>query len=144
MAKAFYIGVGGVARKVKQPYIGVNSVARKVKKGYIGVNGVARQFFSGGTPISSLAVGSTLYLNENGSSIPYLVVHQGKPSSIYDDSCNGTYNYKSLLGYERLAYSRAIFKFKEQCDKSRKKLFLFAFSLNFVTSYEIYFISTNL
>ena len=91
MAKEFYIGVGGVARKVKQPYIGVNSVARKVKKGYIGVNGVARQFFSGGTPISSLAVGSTLYLNENGSSIPYLVAHHGKPSSIYDDSCNGTW-----------------------------------------------------
>lgn len=40
-----------------------------------------------------------------------------------DDYCKGTYNYKSLLGYERLAYSRAIFKFKEQCDKSRKKLF---------------------
>ena len=40
-----------------------------------------------------------------------------------DDSCKGTYNYKSLLGYERLAYSRAMFKFKEQCDKSRKKLF---------------------
>ena len=40
-----------------------------------------------------------------------------------DESCNGTYNYKSLLGYERLAYSRAMFKVKEQCDKSRKKLF---------------------
>lgn len=47
MAKAFYVGVGGVARKVKQPYIGVNSVARKVKKGYIGVNGVARCCFAG-------------------------------------------------------------------------------------------------
>lgn len=91
MAKAFYIGVGGVARKVKQPYIGVNSVARKVKKGYIGINGVARQFLSGGIPISSLSIGGTVYLNEDGSPIPYLVVHQGKPSSIYDDSCNGTW-----------------------------------------------------
>ena len=91
MSKTIYVGVNSVARKVKQPYVGVGNVARKVKSGFVGVNGVARQFFSGGTPISSLAIGSTLYLNENGSPIPYLVVHQGKPSSIYDDSCNGTW-----------------------------------------------------
>lgn len=39
----FYIGVDGVARKVKGGYIGVDGVARKIKKGYIGdENGVAR------------------------------------------------------------------------------------------------------
>ena len=48
MTKAMYIGVGGVARKVKKMYIGVDNVARKVKKGYIGVGGVARCFFSSG------------------------------------------------------------------------------------------------
>lgn len=47
MAKAQYIGVNGVARKVKKDYIGVGGVARKVKSGYIGVDGVARKFFSG-------------------------------------------------------------------------------------------------
>lgn len=46
MAKAQFIGVGGVARKVKAQHIGVAGVARKVKAGYIGVGGVARQFFS--------------------------------------------------------------------------------------------------
>lgn len=46
MAKAIYVGVSGVARKVKQPFIGVSNVARKVKSGYIGVGGVARQFFT--------------------------------------------------------------------------------------------------
>ena len=40
MAKRAYIGVGGVARKVKQPFVGVANVARKVKSGYIGVGGV--------------------------------------------------------------------------------------------------------
>ena len=48
MAKGAYIGVGGVARKVKNIYVGVDGVARKVKKGYIGVNGVARLFYSSG------------------------------------------------------------------------------------------------
>ena len=48
MAKGAYIGVGGVAKKVKKAYIGVGGVARKVKKAYIGVGGVARLFWSGG------------------------------------------------------------------------------------------------
>ena len=48
MAKGQYVGVNGVARKVKQPYIGINNVARKVKTAYIGVNNVARECFSGG------------------------------------------------------------------------------------------------
>ena len=46
MAKGAYIGVNGVARKIKKGYIGVNGVARKIKKAYIGVNGVARLFWS--------------------------------------------------------------------------------------------------
>ena len=67
MAKAQYIGVSGVARKVKKNYIGVSAVARKVKKGYIGVGGVARQYFAGETPISSLAVGGTVQVSEGGT-----------------------------------------------------------------------------
>lgn len=43
-----FIGVNGVARKVKNQFIGVNGVARKVKNGFIGVNGVARKCYGGG------------------------------------------------------------------------------------------------
>lgn len=46
MAKGAYVGVGGVARKVKKIYVGVDGVARKVKKAYVGVNGVARLVYS--------------------------------------------------------------------------------------------------
>ena len=45
----------------------------------------------GGTPLSTLAVGSTLSLNVNGTAKDFLVVHQGKPSSLYDDSCDGVW-----------------------------------------------------
>ena len=48
MAKKSYIGVDGVARKIKKWYIGIDSKARKVKKAYIGIGGVARPFMSGG------------------------------------------------------------------------------------------------
>ena len=46
MAKGAYVGVAGVARKIKKGYVGVDSKARKIKKGYVGVGGVARPFFS--------------------------------------------------------------------------------------------------
>ena len=107
MAKAQYIGVGGVARRVKQPYVGVSGVARKVKSGYVGVSGVARQFFQGGVPASSLAVGSSVYLKENGTNVEYLVVHQGNPStSLYDASCNGTWLLRKAI-YKKLVFSRS-------------------------------------
>lgn len=41
--------------------------------------------------ISTLAVGSSVYLNVGGVRKEFLVVHQGKPSSMYDASCNGTW-----------------------------------------------------
>ena len=93
MAKNMYIGVGNVARKVKQPNVGVGNVARKVKSGFIGVDNVARQFFSGGTPLSALAIGTVVKLNESGVAQEYIVVNQGIPgnSSHYDSSCNGTW-----------------------------------------------------
>ena len=43
------------------------------------------------TKLGSMAVGSSVYLKVNGTSKEFLVVHQGKPSSLYDDSCNGTW-----------------------------------------------------
>ena len=41
--------------------------------------------------LSSKAIGSTVKLKVNGSARNFIVVHQGKPSSVYDDSCNGTW-----------------------------------------------------
>lgn len=41
--------------------------------------------------LSTKAVGSTIKLNIDGTAKEFIVVHQGKPSSLYDDSCNGTW-----------------------------------------------------
>lgn len=104
MAKGAYIGVNNVARKIKNGYIGVDNTARKIKKGYIGVSGVARQFFAGGTPMSELAVGSSVYMNVNGTQTEFLIVHQGLPSSAYDSSCNGTWLLmKDIVGNSKWA-----------------------------------------
>nr|DAT48605.1 MAG TPA: hypothetical protein [Caudoviricetes sp.] len=44
-----------------------------------------------GIAASELAVGSAVKLKENGTNVEYLVVHQGLPSSLYDESCDGTW-----------------------------------------------------
>ena len=41
--------------------------------------------------LGSKAVGSIVKLKVNGTAKEFIVVHQGKPSSIYDESCNGTW-----------------------------------------------------
>lgn len=47
--------------------------------------------------LGNVAVGTELYLNEYQSPEPYIVVHQGKPSSMYDDSCTGTWILRKNL-----------------------------------------------
>ena len=42
-------------------------------------------------PISALSVGSSVYCNVGGVKTEFIVVNQGKPSDMYDDSCNGTW-----------------------------------------------------
>lgn len=105
MAKSMYIGVNDKARKVKNVYVGVSAVARKVKSGYVGVSGVARQFWSSGTPLSSLAVGTTVYMKVNGVSKAFIVVNQGRPSSVYDSSCNGTWLLMKDIYESRIFYN---------------------------------------
>lgn len=57
MAANPYIGVGGVARKVKGQFVGIGGVARKVKQGFIGVGGVARKFYAGEKTVTVTASG---------------------------------------------------------------------------------------
>ncbi len=41
--------------------------------------------------LGSKAVGSIVKLKVNGTATEFIVVHQGKPSSMYDESCTGTW-----------------------------------------------------
>jgi hypothetical protein len=89
---ALYDPVDGVYRKVAKMYDPVSGVYRNVTKAFDPVAGVYRQYFSGGTPVGSLAVGDSVWLNVNGVQKEFLVVHQGNPDSAqYDASCDGTW-----------------------------------------------------
>ncbi len=42
------------------------------------------------TALSALAVGSTVTLKVNGTAKNFTVIHQGRPSTLYDENCDGT------------------------------------------------------
>lgn len=62
--------------------------------------------------ISTLAVGSSVYLNVGGVRTEFLVVHQGLPSSMYDASCNGTWLLMKDCYEERVWSSSNINKYE--------------------------------
>lgn len=89
-----YVGVRSVAKKIDKLYVGDGAgTARAVQKAYVGdPRGVAKLWYQLGTPLGSLAVGSVVYFAVGGVRTPWLVVHQGRPSTVYYDvSCDGTW-----------------------------------------------------
>lgn len=54
-----------------------------------------------GTPVSSLAVGTLIKINENGAPVEYMVVNQGIPSSMYDTSCDGCWVLRKDIAESR-------------------------------------------
>lgn len=70
----------------------VNGMVYHLKKGRGLLNGMGYDIpFNSGTPISELPVENTVKIAVNGTLQDFLIVHQGLPSSLYDDSCNGTW-----------------------------------------------------
>ena len=111
-----YIGVSGVARKVKNQMVGVSGVARKVKTGYVGVSGVARKHYNNsvtltvtgtmaqgayGVEIDGTYYGAGTYKVAYGSTLVCHMFSSGVNSQVYvnDVWCyqsyaqNDTYNY---------------------------------------------------
>ena len=69
---------------------------------------------------SDLAVGSSVYLMENGVATEYLVVNQGKPSgsSLYDASCDGTWLLRKDIKENRQWHSSNSNSYKDSAIHS--------------------------
>ena len=86
--------IGGTAYEVKSGKCLINGTAYAIQKGRTLINGTGYDIaLVSGTPISALPVGSTVKIAVNGTLRDFLIVNQGIPqsSSLYDDSCNGTW-----------------------------------------------------
>ncbi|MDE6731878.1 MAG: hypothetical protein K2J77_03275 [Oscillospiraceae bacterium] len=86
---------GGVLRTLGKVSVNDSGVIRNLNTVHVNDSGVLRQVFSAGTPISDVNVGNKVHLkNTSGGAYSFIVVHKGKPSSIYDDSCDGIWVIK--------------------------------------------------
>lgn len=86
--------IDGTAYDVKSGKCLINGTAYAIQKGRTLINGTGYDIaLVSGTPISALPVGSTVKIAVNGTLRDFLVVNQGIPSgsTLYDDSCNGTW-----------------------------------------------------
>ena len=88
-----YVGVRSLAEKTDKLYWGDGAgTARAVQKAYFGdPRGVAELWYQRGTPLGSLDVGRVVYFAVEGVRTPWIVVEQGRPSPMYDASCDGTW-----------------------------------------------------
>jgi len=55
--------------------------------------------------LSTKAIGATVKLKENGTLVDYIVVHKGRPSSIYDASCDGVWLLRKDIFETRVWHS---------------------------------------
>ena len=62
--------------------------------------------------LGSKAVGSIVKLKVGGTAKEFIVVHQGKPSSIYDESCNGTWLLMKDIYENRVWHSSNVNKYE--------------------------------
>ena len=84
--------IGGTAYDEKPGNVMIGGTVYTINEGKTIVDGTAYSIkFKKGTPLSEYSVGSIVKLNVSGTAKEFIVVHQGLPSSIYDDSCNGTW-----------------------------------------------------
>lgn len=82
--------IGGTAYEIGGGKTLIGGTAYDIKGGKTMVGGTVRNI-SFGIQIGALAVGSSVFMNVNGARKEFLVVHQGLPSSMYDNSCDGTW-----------------------------------------------------
>lgn len=82
--------INGTAYEISGGKTLVNGIGYSIDKGKTLVGGTAYNI-SFGVSIGSLPVGNSIFLNFKGQQTEFIIVHQGKPSALYDNSCDGTW-----------------------------------------------------
>ncbi len=81
--------------------------------------------------LGTKAVGDIVKLKVNGVAKEFIVVHQGKPSSLYDESCNGTWLLMKDIYENRQWYSSSVNKYESSTIHSYlNSTFLNLFDVN--------------
>lgn len=82
--------INGTSYDIKSGRTLLGGTGYDIKKGRTLLGGTGYDI-SFGTPVGEIAVGTSVYMNVNGVRKEWIIVHQGKPSDLYDDTCFGTW-----------------------------------------------------
>lgn len=106
--------VNGTAYTVQSGKCMVGGTVYNILKGRTLIDGTGYDIAlpSAGTKIETLDVGQSVFANVNGKKTKFLVVHQGKPSSMYDASCNGTWLLMKDIYENRAWHSSNVNKYE--------------------------------
>jgi hypothetical protein len=112
--------INGTAYTVKGGKCMVNGTVYNILKGRTLIDGTGYDITlpSAGTKLSTLDVGQSVFANVNGKKTEFLVVHQGLPSSRYDDSCNGTWLLMKDIYENRKWHSSNVNKYESSAIHS--------------------------
>ena len=111
--------INGTGYEIKGGRTLIGGTGYAIKKGRTLVGGTGYDI-SFGTPISSLSVGSSVWMNVNGVQTEFIIVHHGNPNpSLYDASCNGTWLMTKLSA----PIGNIAFNSNYDCDFSTSDMF---------------------
>lgn len=83
--------IGGTAYDVKGGRTLLGGTGYNIKGGRTLLGGTGYNI-SFGTPVGTLAVGSSVFMDENGSRVEFIICYNGNPNAaMYDASCNGVW-----------------------------------------------------
>lgn len=88
--------IGGSIHEISSGKMMINGTVHDIAKGKAMIDGTVMEIPFGGLTVGKLPVGSSVYANVNGTKKEFIVVHQGLPSSLYDDSCDGTWLWQAV------------------------------------------------
>lgn len=92
--------IDGTGYEIKSGRVLIDGTGYSIQKGRTLIDGTGYDI-SFGTPVGELAVGSSVYIDFNGTRREFIVVNHGNPDPTeYDDSCNGTWLYQKYV-YEQ-------------------------------------------
>lgn len=87
-----HVVIDGANKEISNIYVNIGGIWKPYTTGYANIGGIWKEFPSNGTPLGDIAVGTSVYMNVDGTSCEWIIVQQGNPdSTVYDSSCDGTW-----------------------------------------------------
>ena len=87
-----HVVIDGANKEISNIYVNIGGIWKPYTTGYANIGGIWKEFPSNGTPLGDIAVGTSVFMNVDGTSCEWIIVQQGNPdSTVYDSSCDGTW-----------------------------------------------------